>query len=137
MKFFLTFIFIYLFLLCNAQNKSTPHVQKSTDTSAISNKQSLQKSNNIFFQGTKLFCSLYRKTKYRLFIKRNEISITTIYNGENTIKGVIKNGKIYSNNPLEKGNKMLAGEVYLLKNNTFRVLTSEGGEYDEFTKCKQ
>ncbi len=128
MKILLTFIFTCFFLLSNAQ---------LSNTSKQSNKEITQKSDSTFFQGTKLFCSVYRKTRYRLFIKGNEISITAIYNGENTIKGVIKNGKIYSNNPLEKGNKMLAGEVYLLKNNTFRVLTSEGGEYDEFTKCKQ
>jgi hypothetical protein len=120
-KVCLTVIPIFLFLFGSAQNKSTTHIHKSNDT---------------FFQGTKLFCCIYRKTKYRLFIKGNEIEITAIYNGESMIKGVIKNGKIYSNDPMEKNNKMLAGKVYILNNNTFRILTSEGGEYDEFTKCK-
>jgi len=117
-KILLTFTFISLFLFNNAQNKSTVHIQKSSNT---------------FFQGTKLFCSDYRKTKYRLSIKGNEISI---YKGESTIKGFIKIGKIYSNDPLEKNNKMLASKVYIFKNSTFRILTSEGGEYDEFTECK-
>jgi hypothetical protein len=50
--------------------------------------------------------------------------------------GSIKNGKIYSNDLLERNNKMLAGKVYVFKNNTLQILTSEGGEYDEFTECK-
>jgi hypothetical protein len=113
----LTFILASLFLLGNAQN------------SAIANK-------NSFFQGTKMFCCDYRKTKYRLSIKGNEVTITAIYNGESTIKGIIKNSAIYSNDPMEKNNTMLVGKVYIIKNHTFRVLTSEGGEYDEFTECK-
>jgi|tagenome__1003787_1003787.scaffolds.fasta_scaffold17225867_1 hypothetical protein len=120
-KVCLTVIPIFLFLFVNAQNKGTTDIQKS---------------NNTFLHGTKLFCCVYRKTKYRLFLKGNEIDITAIYNGESTIKGVIKNSKIYSNDPMEKNNKMLAGKVYVLKNHTFRILTSEGGEYDEFTECK-
>ncbi len=132
MKFFLTFIFISIFFISYAQNK------KSLSDSSISNKQISQKSINTFFQGTKWFCCYYRKSRYKLTIKGSEISITLSYKeNESTIKGIIKNGKIYSNDPLEKGNKMLAGKVYLFKNNTFRVLTSEGGEYDEFTECKQ
>jgi len=122
MRITLIFIFSTLFLLSNAQNKSII---------------SIQKSNNDFFQGNKLFCSDYRKTKYRLFIKGNEISITSIYNGESTIKGIIKNGKIYSSDAFEKSNKIFAGKVYIIRNNTLRILTSESGEYDDYFECKK
>ncbi len=124
-KVCLTVTLSFIFLFTNAQNKLH---NKASDT--VSNEQAP------FFQGTKLFCAAYRKTKYRIHIEGNDITITAIYNGENTIKGVIRNGRIYSNDPFEKNNKMLTGKVYVLKNNTFRVLTSEGGEYDEFTECK-
>jgi len=113
----LTVILIFLVLLSKAQNK-------------------VNLSDSSFFHGTKIFCSDYRKTKYKLSINGNEITIIAIYNGEHTIKGIIKNGKIYSNDPFEKNNKMLAGKVYVFKNSTFKILTSEGGKYDEFNECR-
>src|SRR5690242_14341735 len=121
-KVCLTVILTFIFFFTYAQSKQVSHNKSDT----VSNEQIP------FFQGTKLFCSDYRKTKYRVLIKGKDIHITAIYNGESTIRGVIRNDKIYSNDPFEKDNKMLAGKVYVLKNNTFRVLTSEGGEYDEF-----
>jgi hypothetical protein len=73
-----------------------------------------------------------------LSIKGNEITITLIYNeNESIVKGIIKNGKIYSNDRLEKSIKSFAGKVYLFKNSRFHVLTGEGGEYDEYYECKQ
>jgi hypothetical protein len=133
-KICLALITIFIPVLSKAQNETLTH-KKETSTIVSSDKGSLQQSNSQFFQGTKTFCCPYRKTKYRLSIKGNEITIIAIYKGESTIKGAIRNNKIYTNDAQEKNNKMLAGKVYILKNNTFRILTSEGGEYDEFSEC--
>ena len=132
MKILLTFIFISGFFISHAQNRN-PALD-----SDISYKRSSQKSENIFFQGTKWFCCDYRQAKYKLTIKGSEITITLSYKGnESTVKGIIKNDKIYSGDPLEKSVKSFTGKVYFFKNKRFHVLTSEGGEYDEFYVCKQ
>src|SRR5205823_8443871 len=120
------------FFISRAQNK------KSTSDTSLSSEQFLQKSNNTFFQGTKWYCCDYRKGKYKLSIKGNEIIIILFYNeNESIVKGVIKNGKIYSNDRLEKSVKSFAGKVYLLNMTRLHVLTSEGGEYDEYYECKK
>src|SRR5215216_107276 len=121
-KICLALVTIFITVLSNARNETLTH-KKETGTIVSSDKGSLQQANSPFFQGTKMFCCTYRKTKYRLLIKGNEITIIAIYNGESTIKGVIRNNKIYTNDALEKNNKMLLGKVYVFKNNRLRVLT--------------
>jgi hypothetical protein len=91
------------------------------------------------FQGKKRFCSLYRKTIYELSITGSAIKIISLYKEyTSVIKGTIKKGKIYSNDPQEKMFKDYNGKVYLLnkKGDYFRVLNAENGDYDDFTPCK-
>jgi hypothetical protein len=137
MKILLTLFILNISQLSLAQKHKSKAYLQIPDT-LLQSKQSSQKSNNVFFQGIKWFCCDYRKGKYKLSIKGNEITITLIYSEkESTVKGIIKNGKIYSDDRMEKMNKSLAGKVYQLKNDRFHVLTGEGGEYDEYYACKQ
>jgi len=91
------------------------------------------------FQGKKRFCSVYRKTIYELSIKGSAVTIKYLYKEyTSVVKGTIRNGKIYTNDPQEKMFKEYIGKVYLLnkKGDYFRILNAENGDYDDFTPCK-
>src|SRR5215217_4450355 len=67
------------------------------------------------FQGKKRFCSVYRKTIYELSIKGTAVTIKYLYKEyTSVVKGTIRNGKIYTNDPQEKMFKEYIGKVYLL-----------------------
>jgi hypothetical protein len=53
-----------------------------------------------------------------------------------TINGVIKNGKLFTNDEVEKKYHM-AGKYYLLKASSLRVNNLEGGDYIEYDLCRQ
>src|SRR5215203_6969669 len=83
------------------------------------------------FQGKKRFCSVYRKTIYELSITGSTIKITSLYKEyTSVIKGTIRKGKIYTNDPQEKMFKDYSGKFYLLnkKGDYFRVLNAENGD---------
>src|SRR5829696_3846629 len=89
-------------------------------------------------QKEKLYCSPWAKTKYKVLITGSKIKITRLYKEYvDVITGNWKNGKIYSNDPAEKGLKALSGKYYKLKGSTFSVLNIENGEYEAFILCKE
>jgi hypothetical protein len=84
----------------------------------------------------KIYCCTYCETIYEIVKNGNKIKITSIYKEHrNTIHGVVKNEKIYTDDPYEKGSKQ-AGNIYSLKGNTFRVKNLENGDYDDYILCK-
>ncbi|MEP6844521.1 MAG: hypothetical protein ABI861_00890 [Panacibacter sp.] len=89
------------------------------------------------FQGEKKFCCDYRKfTHYKVVIKGSNVAITCYYKDVvSNYRGVIKNGKVYSDNPDEKRNKDFAGNFYLIDKDRFWINTGNG-EYDEFYECR-
>ncbi len=88
------------------------------------------------FKGVKEFCSFTKPAKFKVSITGNKIVITKTYNeNSSTVTGIIKNGKIYTNDPLEKSYNF-GGKYYLLSKTEFRVNNLEGGDYVEYDLCK-
>ncbi len=88
------------------------------------------------FQGTKQFCSFYKPTKFKVSITGNKIVITKTYKDQSsTVTGIIKNGKIYTNDIMEKKYKV-GGKYYLLSKTELRINNLEGGDYVEYDICK-
>ncbi len=86
----------------------------------------------------KLYCSGFAKTKYKLLITGTKIRITRLYKEYvDHYTGILKNGKIYSNDPNEKNLKDVWGRYYKLDGKNFGVLNIENGDYEWFTECKQ
>jgi hypothetical protein len=105
--------------------------------SDIKIKSKTKAKNHIPFQGTKWYCGFYNKTKYRVTIKGDKVTIAGSYEEHEEItEGKIKNGKIYSDDPSEKNIKKFAGRLYVLDGNIFRVLNGDNGDYEDFTQCK-
>lgn len=87
------------------------------------------------FQGTKEYCSFIKPVKYIVSIKGNKAIITYKYkNYSNSVKGLFRNGKLYTTNPYE--NKMMAGRLYILTTASLRVNNLEGSDYVEYDLCK-
>jgi hypothetical protein len=86
----------------------------------------------------KLYCSGIAKTRYKLAITGNKIKITRLYKEYvDSYTGLIKNGKIYSNDPNEKNLKDVQGKYYKLEGKNFGVLNTENGDYEWFVECKK
>jgi hypothetical protein len=84
----------------------------------------------------KIYCCTYCQTRYEIVKMGNKITIISIYKDRrNTIHGITKNGKIYTDDLNEKSSKQ-QGKIYSLKGNTFRVKNLENGEYDDYIICK-
>ena len=110
--------------------------QSYTDTLPNENrsKQALKQKS---FTESKVYCCNYCEAKYEIINRSNKLTIIYIYKDRrNTIHGIIKNGKIYSDDPEENIYKSQAGEIYRLKNNAFIVKHIENGEYDYYALCK-
>lgn len=123
-------IFLFLLLIasaaCHAERKELP-----ADTIP-------RKAKFIAVKKEKLYCSDFAKTKYRISTTGNKIKITRLYKQyTDSYTGIIKNGKIYSDNPDEKNLKDLRGRYYKLEGKNFGVLNIENGDYEWFTECKQ
>jgi hypothetical protein len=124
-------IFLFLVLLtttnfCRAGNSSYPVAD------------SMPHTNKIASRNEKLYCSDFAKTRYKLAISGNKIKITRLYKEYvDSYSGVIKSGKIYSNDPNEKNLKMVWGKYYKLQGKNFGVLNPENGDYEWFVECKQ
>jgi hypothetical protein len=89
-------------------------------------------------QNKKTYCSPFAQTKYKVQITKNKIRITRLYKEyKEVITGLIKGGKIYSNDPGEKDFKPVSGRYYKLGKDSFSVLNIENGEYEQFTLCKE
>jgi hypothetical protein len=85
----------------------------------------------------KIYCHSFRKTRYEVVISGNKIKITSIYHGTmNTVHGIIKGGKIYTDDPVEKTVRSQAGITYVIKGNLFRVKNLENGDYENYELCK-
>ena len=97
-----------------------------------------KKTKIIYVKKEKLYCSDFAKTKYELSITGTKIKITRFYKEyTDSYTGIIKKGKIYSDNPDEKNLKDLHGRYYKLEGIFFGVLNIENGDYEWFTECKQ
>ncbi len=105
-----------------------------TDISA--QKKAAQKTTIAPFQGVKEFCSFLKPIKFKVSVTGNKVIITRIYNDNiQRINGIIKNGKLYTNDPAEKSNRF-AGKYYLLTGSSLRINNLEGGDYIEYHLCK-
>ncbi|HEY6954369.1 MAG TPA: hypothetical protein VI385_03950 [Flavisolibacter sp.] len=97
-----------------------------------------KRTTGVSHNGGKLYCSDYAKTRYKLSISGTSVKITRMYKEYvESFTGVIRHGKIYSNNPDEKNLKGLEGRYYKLEGNNFGVLNIENGDYEWFAECKQ
>lgn len=95
------------------------------------------KTNDASIDKEKTYCSPYAKTKYKLLINKEKVRITRLYKEyKDVFTGVIKNGKIYSNDPEEKKFKPVWGKYYKLSKEGFSVLNIENGDYEFFSECK-
>lgn len=94
------------------------------------------KSNHASIDKEKTYCSPYAKTKYKVLISKEKIKITRLYlEYKDVFTGIIKNGKIYSNDPNEKNYKPVWGKFYKLNKTGFGVLNIENGDYEWFSLC--
>lgn len=95
-------------------------------------------TNHVAVEKEKTYCSPYAKTKYKLLINKGKVRITRLYKEyKDVFTGVIKNGKIYSNDPEEKKFKPVWGKYYKLSKEGFSVLNIENGDYEWFSECKE
>jgi len=97
---------------------------------------SKQVTSQKFIPESKIYCCTYCQAKYEILKHGNRITIIYIYKERrNTVHGVVRNGKIYSDDPYEQTFK-LSGNLYSLKGNTFLVKNIENGEYYNYILCK-
>jgi hypothetical protein len=123
------FTLIFFFTLAHATNCSS-YLIVTTDTIPKKFKGPDKKE--------KLYCSDFAKTKYKLLITGTKIKITRLYKEYvDHYTGILKNGKIYSNDPNEKNLKDVWGRYYKLDGKNFGVLNVENGDYEWFVECKQ
>src|SRR5215212_5909371 len=128
-----TFLILTFFFFCNV-SKAT---QFNNYNPALLTDTIPKKTNKAVQKNEKIYCSDFVKTKYKLLINGNKIKITRLYKEyTSTYTGVIKNGKIYSNDPDEKSLKDVWGRYYKLVGKNFGVLNIENGDYEWFTLCK-
>lgn len=86
----------------------------------------------------KLYCSNFVNSRYRLSITTNKITIVRLDKGPaKTFHGILKNGKIYSDDADERKAKENRGRYYKLEAGNFGVLNVENGDYEWFVECKQ
>jgi hypothetical protein len=91
------------------------------------------------FQGKRRFCSTGSKQVYNVEIKGNDVMITY---DKIKIKGVFKNGLLFTNDPEEveyrhNAGKYNYGKYYVIGADYFSVLNSENGEYSYHQLCKK
>jgi hypothetical protein len=98
-------------------------------------KKAVSKTTTAPFQGVKEFCSFSKPLKFKVSITGNKVIITRIYN-DNTrqVNGIIKNGKLYTNDPAEK-RFHFAGKYYLLTGSSLSINNLEGGDYIQYQRC--
>ncbi|MEJ7830607.1 MAG: hypothetical protein WKF91_20525 [Segetibacter sp.] len=95
-------------------------------------------NNHVSGEKEKTYCSPYAKTKYKLLINKDKIRITRLYKEyKDVFIGVIKIGKIYSNDPDEKNFKPVWGKLYKLDGKNFGILNIENGDYEWFSERKE
>jgi hypothetical protein len=90
------------------------------------------------FQGTREFCSSLKPLKYKVTITGILVTITTLYNNEKpqTVKGVYRKGKLFTNNPLEK-QFHVQGRLYVIYTTSFGINNLEGGDYITYDLCNK
>lgn len=116
---------------------STSKIEAKRESKSI-NSFSVLGTNHVVGAKEKTYCSAFAKTKYKLLINKDKIKITRLYKEyKDVFTGVIKRGKIYSNDPNEKSFKPVWGKLYKLENGSFGVLNIENGDYEWFTECKE
>lgn len=91
------------------------------------------------FQGKRHFCSIESKQVYDVEIKRNDVVISY---EKIKIKGVFKNGLLFTNDPSEieyrhNAGKCNYGKYYVIGADYFSILNSENGEYFYYQQCKK
>lgn len=98
-------------------------------TNISAQKRATPKNVKAPFQGVKEFCSFSKPLKFKVSITGNKVLITRIYKDNTSlIKGIKKNGKLYTNDPAEKSNRF-ADKYYLLTNSSLSINNLEGGDY--------
>jgi hypothetical protein len=90
------------------------------------------------FQGRRNFCSDESKQTYSVIIRGHNVTISY---GKVSIKGIVKNGLLFTNDPKEiayrhNAGKYNYGKYYVLEPAYFSVLNSENGEYRFYKLCK-
>ena len=90
------------------------------------------------FQGKRHFCSEGSKQVYDVEIKGNDVVISS---GKIKIKGVYKNGLLFTNDPNEleyrrNAGKYNYGKYYVIGADYFSILNAENGEYFYHQLCK-
>lgn len=104
----------------------------------LQNNIAVLRSNDAFIDKEKTYCSPFAKIKYKLLINKGTVRITRLYlEHKDVFTGVIKNGKIYSNDPEEKKYKPVWGKYYKLNKEGFGVLNIENGDYEMFSLCNE
>jgi hypothetical protein len=104
----------------------------------LQNSIAVFRSNNASIDKERTYCSPFAKTKYKLLINKGKVKITRLYKEyKDVFTGVIKNGKIYSNDPEEKKFKPVWGKYYKLSKEGFSVLNIENGDYELFSLCNE
>lgn len=95
-------------------------------------------NNHVSGEKEKTYCSPFAKTKFKLLVTKDKIKITRLYKEyKDVFTGIIKKGKIYSNDPIEKNFKPVWGKLYKLEKSGFGVLNIENGDYEWFSECKE
>lgn len=91
------------------------------------------------FQGKRRFCSNESKMTYNVRINGNNVVISY---EKIKIKGVFKNGLLFTNDPQEieyrrNSGKTNYGKYYVIGTDYFSVLNPENGEYFYHQLCKK
>jgi len=91
------------------------------------------------FQGKRRFCSEESNQVYIVEIKRNNVVISY---EKIKIKGVYKNGLLFTNDPEEieyrhNAGKYNYGKYYVIGEDYFSILNPENGEYFYHQPCKK
>src|SRR5258708_38890951 len=131
----ITMAFI-VFHLTNAKMTMQLNVIESYRDTLPQKNISRRETNQKTIPEDKIYCCSYCQAKYEIIQQGNKITIIYIYKKHrNTRHGVVRNGKIYSDDPYEKTFN-LPGKLYSLKGNSFFVKNMENGEYYSYTLCK-
>jgi hypothetical protein len=95
------------------------------------------KKNHPPFRGQKKFCSDEGRQTYTVTIKGYSIVLS---NSSAKIKGIFKNGLLFTNDPDEISYRRYAkkhnyGKYYMIDKDYLNVLNGETGEYFFYTRC--
>jgi len=126
-------IFLFLLFACNC----TFAFNKTQNYKALLHQK--HQALNPPFQGKRYFCSEESKKVYSVEIKGNNVVISY---EKIKIKGLYKNGLLFTNDPEEieyrhNAGKYNYGKYYVIGQDYFSILNPENGEYFYHQLCKK